>query len=436
MTKVNIIGGGLSGCECAYQLLKRGVEVNMFEMKPKNFTPAHKLNTLAELVCSNSLKSNDILSACGLLKQELRELDSLLIKIADSCSFPAGSSLSVDRIKFSEQITEELKKFKNFNLINEEIKDIPLNETTIIATGPLTSNELYKSLSKLVGKDNLYFFDAIAPIVDANSLDKDNYFVADRYGKGSPDYINCPLNKQEYDLFYNELINANTIELKDFEDRKVFEGCMAVEIIAKRGYDALRFGCMKPVGLIDPKTNNIAFACVQLRKESFNNNLYNIVGFQTNLKYGEQERVFKIIPALKNAEFLRFGTMHKNIYINSPNFLNQYFQVISNPNLFIAGQLSGVEGYVESIASGLMVGINVYNYLNGKIFIDFPQNSMMGALSNYIAHYNSSNFQPMSSNMGLINNDGVKIKDKKEKNKFLSERAINEIKNIKQIIKE
>ena len=427
---VNVIGAGLAGSEASYQLLKLGYKVNLYEMKPKSFSPAHKNKNFAELVCSNSLKSNDVTSACGLLKEELRKLDSLVIKVADKVKVPAGSALAVDREKFSEEITKPLKSFSNLYVINEEVTSFDLNLPTIIATGPLTSNNLVEFL-KTIFKDNyLYFFDAIAPIVTYNSIDFNNAFIADRYDKGTKDYINCPLNKQEYELFYNELINAESVKLKDFENSKVFEGCMPVEVLAKRGVDALRFGPLKPVGLTDPKTGRYPYACVQLRRETNNLDMFNMVGFQTNLTFKEQERVFKLIPALKNAEFLRFGVMHRNTFINAPTILNKYYQVKSNPNLFVAGQLSGVEGYVESIASGLVCALNMDKFLKGQNLIDFTSYTMIGALANYISSASPKHFQPMGSNMGILIGSTERIKDKKEKYKKLSDIALQKIDDI------
>lgn len=427
---VNVIGAGLAGSEASYQLLKLGYKVNLYEMKPKSFSPAHKNKNFAELVCSNSLKSNDVTSACGLLKEELRKLDSLVIKVADKVKVPAGSALAVDREKFSEEITNILKSFSNLNVINEEVTSFDLNLPTIIATGPLTSNNLVEFL-KTIFKDNyLYFFDAIAPIVTYNSIDFNNAFIADRYDKGTKDYINCPLNKQEYELFYNELISAESVKLKDFENSKVFEGCMPVEVLAKRGVDALRFGPLKPVGLTDPKTGRYPYACVQLRRETNNLDMFNMVGFQTNLTFKEQERVFKLIPALKNAEFLRFGVMHRNTFINAPTILNKYYQVKSNPNLFVAGQLSGVEGYVESIASGLVCALNMDKFLKGQNLIDFTSYTMIGALANYISSASPKHFQPMGSNMGILIGSTERIKDKKEKYKKLSDIALQKIDDI------
>ena len=425
--KVVVIGGGLTGSECAYQLLKRGVEVVLYEMKPTKFSEAHKNPNFAELVCSNSLKSNDPLTAGGLLKEELRLLDSLLIKCADKCAVPAGSALAVDREKFSEMITSELKKFSNLTIKNEEIVDINQEDITIIATGPLTSMGLMTTLGKMLGEDYLYFFDAIAPIVSYESIDFNSAFVADRYDKGTGDYINCPMNKEEYEIFYNELINGEIVKLKDFENSKVFEGCMPVEVLAKRNIDSLRFGPLKPVGLIDPRTGKRPYAVVQLRKETNNNDLYNMVGFQTNLTYPEQKRIFSLIPALKDAEFYRYGTMHKNSFVNAPKLLKNYC-LNKYPNVYIAGQLSGVEGYIESIASGLNVGLNVWQKLNGEKDIEFEPITMIGALNNYLNAASPEHFQPMSSNMGLINTGEIRMKDKKQKNKLLSDRALDSVK--------
>ena len=427
---INVIGAGLAGSEACYQLLKLGYNVNLYEMKPNKFSPAHKNSNFAELVCSNSLKSNDVTSACGLLKEELRKLDSLVIAVADEVKVPAGSALAVDREKFSEQITQKLKEYKNLNVINEEVVSLDLTVPTIVATGPLTSEGLVKSLQELFNQEYLYFFDAIAPIVSYDGIDFNSAFVADRYDKGTGDYINCPLNKEEYEEFYNALISAETVQLKDFENSKVFEGCMPVEVLAKRGVDALRFGPLKPVGLTDPKTGRYPYACVQLRRETNNLDMFNMVGFQTNLTFKEQERVFKLIPALKNAEFLRFGVMHRNTFINAPTVLNKFFQVKNQPNIFVAGQLSGVEGYVESIAGGMVCALNMHKYLSGEDLIDFTNQTMIGALQNYIATAQAKHFQPMGSNMGLLQSSGERIKDKKLKYKKLSDVALNKLDEI------
>ncbi len=428
--EVNIIGAGLAGSEACYQLLKRGYKVNLFEMKPNKFSPAHKNPNFAELVCSNSLKSNDVTSACGLLKQELRMLDSLIIKVADKVSVPAGSALAVDRELFSQEITNYLKQYKNLNVVNTEVDSFDLTKPTIVATGPLTSDSLAQFLKSVFNDEYLYFFDAIAPIVAYDGIDFNSAFIADRYDKGTGDYINCPLNKEEYELFYNELVNAESVKLKDFENSKVFEGCMPVEVLAKRGVDALRYGPLKPVGLTDPKTGRYPYACVQLRRETNNLDMFNMVGFQTNLTFKEQERVFKLIPALKNAEFLRFGVMHRNTFINGPTVLNKHFQVKQYPNVFVAGQLSGVEGYVESIAGGLVCAINLDRFLNDLPLIDFTNYTMIGALSNYIESANPKHFQPMASNMGILIGVGERIKDKKEKYKKLSDIALAKLSEI------
>ena len=427
---INVIGAGLAGSEACYQLLKLGYNVNLYEMKPNKFSPAHKNSNFAELVCSNSLKSNDVTSACGLLKEELRKLDSLVIAVADEVKVPAGSALAVDREKFSEIITQKLKEYKNLNVFNEEVVSLDLTVPTIVATGPLTSEGLVKSLQELFNQEYLYFFDAIAPIVSYDGIDFNSAFVADRYDKGTGDYINCPLNKEEYEVFYNALISAETVQLKVFENSKVFEGCMPVEVLAKRGVDALRFGPLKPVGLTDPKTGRYPYACVQLRRETNNLDMFNMVGFQTNLTFKEQERVFKLIPALKNAEFLRFGVMHRNTFINAPTVLNKFFQVKNQPNIFVAGQLSGVEGYVESIAGGMVCALNMHKYLSGEDLIDFTNQTMIGALQNYIATAPAKHFQPMGSNMGLLQSSGERIKDKKLKYKKLSDVALNKLDEI------
>lgn len=423
MNKVKIIGAGLAGCEAAYQLAKRGFEVDLYEQKPKKFSPAHKNENFAELVCSNSLKSNALTNACGLLKEELRLLDSLVIKTADNVKVPSGEALSVDRELFAKQITDKIKSMPNITIHYECVKLIDITEPTIIATGPLTDSDLFKDLQKYLGDDDCYFFDAVAPIVDKNSLDKNCYFVANRYDKGETDgdYINCPLTKDEYDTFYKELINAKCVELKDFENSKVFESCMPIEINAKRGYKTLLFGILKPKGLIDPNTNKMPYAVLQLRKESNYNDLYNLVGCQTNLLFGEQKRVFRLIPALKNADYVRYGVMHRNSYINAPKHINKFYQLKQYPNIFIAGQLSGVEGYVESISSGLYASLNMAKYLQGKQFVEFSRNTAIGSLSQYIAAANEKNFQPMNSNWGIINNDGSLKEDRAKK-------SINEIK--------
>lgn len=407
---VNIIGAGLAGCECAYQLAKRGVKVRLYEQKPIKFSPAHSSENFAEIVCSNSLKSNEITNACGLLKEELRKLDSLIISVADQTKVPAGASLSVDREEFSKIITEKIKANPNIEVINGCVESIDLNQITVVATGPLTDEKLAQNLANLVGEQSLYFFDAASPIVSLNSLDKSRYFVGNRYDKGeensSGDYINCTMTKEEYDTFYEALITAKTVELKDFENSKVFEGCMPVEVMAKRGYKTLLFGMLKPVGLFDKVHNMKPYAVLQLRKESNFNDLYNLVGFQTNLLFKEQKRVFSLIPALKNAEFVKYGVMHKNTYLNAPKVLTDLYQLKMHKNVFIAGQLAGVEGYVESTASGLNVALNIYQLLNNKTPQKFSSKTSIGSLINYITTASEHNFQPMNSNWGIIEKSG------------------------------
>ena len=424
--EVNIIGAGLAGCECAYQLAKRGIKVKIYEQKPIKFSKAHSSADFAEIVCSNSLKSNELTNACGLLKEELRRLDSLIIKVADKTKVPAGASLSVDRELFSKLVTQEIKSNKNIEVVYESVENIDLSKLTVVATGPLTDDKLAQNLAQLVGEKSLYFFDAASPIVTLNSLDSERYFVGNRYDKGednsSGDYINCTMTKEEYDVFYNELINAKTVELKDFENKKVFEGCMPVEVMAKRGYKTLLFGMLKPVGLFDKVHNMKPYAVLQLRKESNFNDLYNLVGFQTNLLFGEQKRVFSLIPALKNAEFVKYGVMHKNTYLNAPKVINEFYQLKNHENIFIAGQLSGVEGYVESIASGLNVALNIYQILQNKTPKKFSPKTSIGSLINYITHTSEVNFQPMNSNWGIIEKES----NRQDKN-LLAQIALNEI---------
>ncbi len=428
---VNIIGAGLAGSECAYQLAKAGIKVRLYEQKPVKFSPAHTNKNFAELVCSNSLKSNELTNACGLLKQEMRLLDSLIIKVADRTSVPAGSALSVDRELFAEQITNELKANPNIQIINECVTELNPDEITVVATGPLTDEVLAKNLAKMIGEESLYFFDAAAPIVSLKSLDENRYFVGNRYDKtdsadNSGDYVNCTMTKEEYDVFYQELINAKTVELKDFENKKVFESCMPVEVMAKRGYKTLLFGMLKPVGLFDKKHNMKPYAVLQLRKESNFSDLYNMVGFQTNLLFGEQKRVFSLIPALKNAEFVKYGVMHKNTYLNAPKVINDLYQLKCNKNIYIAGQLSGVEGYVESAASGLNVALNIIQRLNGKLEQKFSSQTAIGSLINYIANASPVNFQPMNSNWGII------TKQAGESKEDMAKTALNEIESYKQ----
>lgn len=421
---INIIGGGLAGCEAAYQISKCGINVRLYEMKPTKYSPAHSNSNLAEIVCSNSFKSNLLTNACGLLKEELRMLDSLLIKIADETSVPAGQALAVDREEFSRKVTEYMENLDNVEIIKEEVTEIPDDAVTIIATGPLTSDVLFEKISKLVGNNELHFYDAAAPIIEKSSVDMNIAFIGDRYGKGEADYINLPMNKEEYENFWNELVNAEVVELHSFERREIFEGCMPVEVMAKRGIDTLRYGPLKPVGFDDPRTGRRPYALVQLRQDNSVGSLYNMVGFQTNLKFGEQKRVFSMIPGLQNAEFVKYGVMHRNTYINSPQILNNVYQMKDNENVFFAGQITGVEGYVESIASGLLAGINAVRYMKNKGKIVFPVETMIGALTDYISTPNEK-FQPMNANFGILPKLSEKIRDKQERYKKLSDRAIS-----------
>ncbi len=433
MKDINVIGGGLAGCEAVNYLANRGYNVRLYDLKPDNFTPAHSNKNFGELVCSNSLKGNDPYSnACGLLKEELRILGSYVISIADQTRVPAGNALAVDREQFAQKITQGLKR-ENVELICQNVSSFDPTLPTIVATGPLTSPNLLEFLGKLTG-EHFYFFDAAAPIVSADSIDFTSAFFEDRYGTpGVGDYVNCPMDKEEYLAFYNELINAQRAELKDFESSAVFEGCMPVEVMAKRGIDTLRFGPLKPSGLTSPHTGKHPYACVQLRKENLEGEAYNLVGFQTNLLFGEQKRVFSMIPALKNAEFLRYGVMHKNNFINSPKSLNEDLSIKAYPLVFIAGQLGGVEGYVESIATGLLCAINLDLKLQGKRALPIDTKTVLGALASYVTTENAS-FQPMNANYGILAPlDGI-IKDKALKKKMLGERSIEITKNLKEII--
>lgn len=425
--KVKIFGAGLAGAEAAFQAAKRGAKVTLYEMKPTEFSPAHSNPNFAELLCSNSLKSNDPNTASGLLKNELRALDSMLISVADSCAVPAGSALAIDRDIFAQKVTEKLKNEKNIEIINEIVTDIAVDddEVLIIATGPLTHEKLLPSLQNLLGEEFLHFFDAVAPIITADSIDFDSVFIGGRYGKGD-DYINCPMNKAEFQHFWEELVNAKTAPVKDFENN-VFESCMPIEVMAKRGEDTIRFGPLKPVGLFDERKNERPYAVLQLRKENAAGTIYNLVGFQTHLTFGEQKRVFSLIPALKNAEFVRYGVMHKNTFINSPKTLDKFFRLKSNPRIFFAGQIAGVEGYVESIASGLVCGINAVNMLSAKQLTEFENQTMIGALAEYISSSNSD-FQPMNANFGILPPIAGKYKDKQSKRAALCLRAAESLK--------
>lgn len=450
---INVVGGGLAGTEAAYQIAKRGIKVKLYEMKPNKYSPAHSNQNLAEIVCSNSFKSNLHTNACGVLKEELRAMDSLLIRIADNTAVPAGQALAVDREIFAKKVTEAIKSNQNIEVINEEVVDLEelMEEAiTIVATGPLTADELAKNISKITAQDKLYFYDAAAPIVTKDSINFDIAFWGDRYEqergkneeiedwkdrlkntKDKQNYINLPMNKEEYENFYSNLINAEVVELHHFEKREIFEGCMPIEIMAKRGEDTLRFGPLKPVGFTDPRTGKRPYALVQLRQDDTEGNIFNLVGFQTNLKYSEQKSVFSMIPGLENAEFVKYGVMHRNTFIDSSHLLTNTYKMKSIKNLYFAGQITGVEGYVESISSGLMAGINAANEFYGKEEFSLPIETMTGALANYISTPNEK-FQPMNANFGIVPGLEKRIKDKKEKYKVLADRALNTLNKIMQ----
>ena len=428
---VKVIGAGLAGCEAAYQAAKMGALVELYEMKPHKFSPAHHNSDFAELVCSNSLRSNDPSNAVGLLKEELSSLGSLIMEAAYATAVPAGSALAVNRNDFSRYITEKINSIENITVRHEEVDYIPDDAVTVIATGPLTSDALSACIADMTGGTELHFFDAAAPIVDFSTVNTDVAFFASRYGKGeATDYLNCPMTKEQYDEFYSALTSAEVAELKEFDkkeqsDLTVFEGCMPVEVMAKRGYDTLRFGPMKPVGLPCPDTDEDAFATVQLRRENKEGTMYNIVGFQTHLTFGEQKRVFRLIPGLENAEFFRYGVMHRNTYLNSPGFLTPTYATVSRPELFFAGQMTGVEGYVESASSGFIAGINAALLALGKEPMIFPKETEMGALAHYVSEGGvSSSFQPMNANFGIIAPFDKKIKGgKKARNAAYAERS-------------
>ena len=430
---IKVIGAGLAGCEAAYQAARLGAFVELYEMKPEKYSPAHHFHGFAELVCSNSLRSNDVTNAVGLLKKELSQMGSLIMEAAYASEVPAGSALAVNRELFSEYITEKIKNNPDISVISGEVTDIPNDAITVIATGPLTSEPLADKISELTGGAELHFFDAAAPIVDFTTVDTEKAFFASRYGKGNPeDYLNCPMTKEEYDSFYNALVSAEVAPLKAFdkelqEDITVFEGCMPVEVMASRGYDTLRYGPMKPVGLPVPSTGEDAFATVQLRRENREGTMYNIVGFQTHLTFSEQKRVFRMIPGLENAEFFRYGVMHRNTYLNSPGFLTPIYSVKENDKLFFAGQMTGVEGYVESASSGFVAGINAALKALGRAPLIFPKETEIGALSHYVSEGGvSSSFQPMNANFGIIAPFDKKIKGgKKCRNEAYAQRSLD-----------
>ena len=426
---VKIIGGGLAGCEAAWTLANLGVDVVLYEMKPTKKSPAHKSDLLAELVCSNSLKASRIESAAGLLKEEMRRLGSLCLEAADKNAVPAGGALAVERVGCSTYITEKIKSHPKITIKAQCVEELPQDQDVlIVATGPLTDDALADNIKKTLGSEYLSFYDAAAPIISFDSIDMNSAFFASRYGKGDgEDYINCPLNKEEYEAFHQALISAERAPLKEFDvNPNVYEGCMPIEILASRGKDAIRFGPMKPVGLTDPKTEKRPYAVLQLRKENLVGSMYNLVGFQTNLKFGEQKRVFSMIPALKNAEFLRYGVMHRNSFIDSPNLLNNNLALKSRKNVFFAGQLSGVEGYMESAASGILAGINAYCYLLEKNPLVLPETTMLGALIGYITNPETKKFQPMGANFGLLPPLDVRIRDKKERYGAIANRGLKD----------
>ena len=444
MASIKIIGAGLAGCEAAWQAAKLGCRVELYEMKPIKFSPAHHKNEFAELVCSNSLRSNQLSNAVGLLKEELSRLGSLILEAAYATEVPAGSALAVNRDLFSEYVTQKIKNHPNITVHEAEVTELDENVITVVASGPLTSDELAKEISRLTGGTELHFYDAAAPIVDFLTVNTDVAFFASRYGKGEPtDYLNCPMTKEEYDVFYNALLSAEVAELKSFDaeaqkDLTVFEGCMPVEVMASRGYDTLRFGPMKPVGLPLPTTGEDAFATVQLRRENKEGTMYNIVGFQTHLTFGEQKRVFGLIPGLESAEFFRYGVMHRNTYMNSPGLLDEVYSMIKAPNLYFAGQMTGVEGYVESASSGFVAGINAARRAMGLEKLVFPSQTVIGALAHYVSEGGvSSKFQPMNANFGIIAPLDKKVKGgKRFRNEAYAERSLKVIDEFLPLISE
>lgn len=429
---IKVIGAGLAGCEAAWQIAKAGIDVELYEMKPQKYSPAHHSPNFAELICSNSLKAERVESAAGLLKEEMRRLGSLLMQCADSCRVPAGGALAVDRNAFSAMATEKIKSCDHIHIHSQEISEIPEGGITVIATGPLTADTLAEKIRTLCG-GALSFFDAAAPIVTAESLNRNRIFAASRYDKGNDDaYLNCPMNKEEYERFYNALTQAERAPVHDFDaaDPKVYEGCMPVEVMARRGMDTLRYGPLKPVGLRDPNTGHRPWAVVQLRREDGQGTLYNLVGFQTNLKFGEQKRVFAMIPGLENAEYTRYGVMHRNTFLNSPQILRSDYSMKNKPNLFFAGQITGVEGYMESASSGIMAGINAMRRLHGAQTLTLPETTMIGALSRHVAFGGATDFQPMGANFGIMPPLSPHIRDKKERYAAFSARSLKELEQI------
>ena len=430
MKSIDVYGAGLAGCEAAWQAAKRGIKVRLFEMKPQKYTPAHHADTFAELVCSNSLRSDCVSNAVGLLKEEMRRMGSLIMEAADATRVPAGSALAVDRVLFSQYITDRIRSCPNIELINREVTQIESDSVTVIATGPLTSDAMADYIAKDLGCDGLHFFDAAAPIVDYSSINMDVAYFASRYNKGDADYINCPMSKEQYDAFWEALTTAQEAELKEFDKEsqknlKVFEGCMPVEVMAKRGYDTLRYGPMKPVGLIDPRVGEEAYAVVQLRKENAEGTMFNLVGFQTHLTFPEQRRVFRMIPGLENAEFLRYGIMHRNTYLNSPGVLSTTYEMINRRGIFFAGQMTGVEGYVESAGSGLVAGINAAMRAIGGKEVIFPEETVLGAMGAYVSRGGIGPFLPMNANFGIVKPLSFRVKGgKTAKNEKIAERSL------------
>ena len=429
MDKVTVLGAGLAGSECAWQLARRGISVRLVEMKPGKMTPAHSSPYFAELVCSNSLRSDELSNAVGLLKAEMRRMGSLIMESADKNRVAAGGALAVDREGFSRYITDKLAAHPNVEIVAEEAADIPDGEV-VIATGPLSSDAIAERIAALCPDSDLHFYDAVAPIVTLESVDMDSAFFASRYDKGTADYVNCPMDKDEYLAFVRELCGAKEAAVHGFDDGAVFEGCMPVEVMARRGVDTLRYGPLKPVGLVDPRTGRENYAVVQLRRDNADGTIYNMVGFQTHLKWGEQKRVFSMIPALRNAEFVRYGVMHRNTYLNSPKLLDRYYRLRSEPRISFAGQMTGVEGYVESAASGMLVGIETAARLMGLDPVDFPQETAIGALGLYISGGSVGDFQPMNINFGIITPLGYRVKGKRNKNAVISERSLEIIEKL------
>jgi len=424
---VTVIGAGLAGSEAAWQIAAQGIPVTLYEMRPVRQTPAHHTASFAELVCSNSLRANGLANAVGVLKEEMRRLDSLILACADLHAVPAGGALAVDREGFSAEVTKRLREHPLIKVVNEEVTAIPEDGIVVVATGPLTSPGLSDSIKRLLGEEYFYFFDAAAPILEKDSIDFDKVFLASRYDKGEAAYLNCPMTEAEFDVFYEALINAETAEVKDFEKDMYFEGCMPIEVMAKRGKQTVLFGPMKPVGLIDPRTGAKSHAVIQLRQDNAAGTLYNIVGFQTHLKWGEQKRVFSLIPGLENAEFVRYGVMHRNTFINSPKLLHPTYQFRGRETLFFAGQMTGVEGYVESAASGLVAGLNAGRLAGGREPLTLPEHTTLGSMSNYITTADFKHFQPMNANFGLFPPLGYRVKSKKDKNDAIAARALEAI---------